>query len=118
MIFDTSAQLALTPLALRKARERAGLSQEEVAARCPISLPAIQNYECPGHRPNYSYLLMLLEAYGLDLGGFYSLLTEVFTDRQHAELHGRVSQIEEQVKALAEAVGMQATTSEDVSPST
>jgi len=97
MIFDVDTQLGLTPLALTKARERAHLSQEEVVVRCPISLPCIQNYERPGCNPQYWYLLTLLNAYGLDLGGFYELLREVYADEQRAAVEERLDRVEERL---------------------
>jgi transcriptional regulator with XRE-family HTH domain len=113
MVLDAGTQLTLTPLALQKARERAGLTQEELAARCPISLPAIQSYERPGHPPNYSYLLTLLEAYGLDLRGFHDLLIEVRTDLGHAELQQRIARMEARLDGLQNASGMQVSGAED-----
>ncbi|MDI9431692.1 MAG: helix-turn-helix transcriptional regulator [Planctomycetota bacterium] len=103
MLLDAATQLNLTPLALKTARERAGLSQEAVAARSGISLPAIQSYECSGHRPQYSYLLMLLEAYGMDLGSFYDLLIEIHAERQRTDMEERIARLEGRIEAYDEA---------------
>lgn len=104
MILHADTQLHLTPLALKRARERAGLSQEELASRSRISVPPIQSYECRGHRPQYSYLLMLLEVYGMDLGGFYSLLTDIYVEQWRGGMEERVDHAERQVKALEDAL--------------
>ena len=104
MLLGVATQLDLTPLALKTARERAGLSQEAVAARSGISLPAIQSYECSGHRPQYSYLLMLLEAYGMDVGGFYDLLIEIHAERQRTDMEERIAHLEGRIEAYEEAL--------------
>jgi len=105
MVLDADTQLSLTPQALRKARERAGLNLGDVVQRSGISWPALQNYECPGHSPQYAYLLRLLEVYGLDLGGFHQLLAEIHADMQRDEIERRMGEMKDRLNAVEVALG-------------
>jgi transcriptional regulator with XRE-family HTH domain len=51
MYLDMKTYESLIPKALKKARERAGLSVEEAAQRTGISIPAIGNYEVGKNLP-------------------------------------------------------------------
>ena len=113
MVLDADTQLLLTPQALRRARQRAGLSRGDVVQRSHISWPALQNYECPGHNPQYSYLLNLLEVYGLDLGGFHHILAEIHADIQRDEIERRMGEMTDRLNAVEAALGGVATGAEE-----
>lgn len=52
---------------IREARERAGLSQAELAARAGVSQPVISAYESGRRQPSMAMLAKLVEASGHDL---------------------------------------------------
>ena len=63
--------------------------------------------------PQYSYLLKLLEVYGLDLGGFHQLLAEIHADMQRDEIERRMGEMTDRLNAVEAALGGVATGAEE-----
>jgi transcriptional regulator with XRE-family HTH domain len=63
----------IDPTRVRRAREEAGLNQEELAARIGCSPRSIQNWEAEadGRRPRSQHLRLLAEATGKPLTYFF-----------------------------------------------
>jgi len=112
----------LTPTVLRKAREKAGLSIEEAAARSPVHQLTIENYERGRNLPWLPYFLQLLDLYGLDFCGFHELAVDEFVNRRHKALCERVDGLEQRLEALgvslAKLQGLDDETDEEMSRST
>lgn len=103
MFLDMDTYAHLIPKALKKARERAGLSIEEIAQRTKISIPAIGNYEWGKNLPLMPYFLCLLDLYKLDLTQFHELLMHLYYGQVHQETARRIGDLEQRIKTLEEA---------------
>lgn len=65
-LVEPSPQIAV-PILLRKLRESAGLTQEELAARLRVSYQAVQKLERPGANPTVTTLHRVTKALGHQL---------------------------------------------------
>jgi transcriptional regulator with XRE-family HTH domain len=85
---------------LRERRQRAGLSQTQVARILGQSLSAISMWEHGQREPRYDKLLRLAELYGVSVGDF-------FEDRPNPAsgeirvLEARVAMLEQQIRRLS-----------------
>lgn len=57
--------------ALRSARETAGLSRRDLAARCACSHRTIENAETGGREPRGSFVAAIARALNVDMSTFY-----------------------------------------------
>ena len=105
MSLDVETYEKLIPRALKKAREHADLTVEEVAARTRISIPAIQNYEWGKNLPLMPYFLSLLHLYRLNLGQFHDIVIDIYNDQHCEETSKHISDLEERLSRLEEAAG-------------
>ncbi len=90
----------LTPTVLRKAREKAGLTIREAAAKCPVHELTIENYERGRNLPWFPYFLQLLDLYGLDFHRFHELVVDEFINRRHDKLCDKVDSLEQRLEIL------------------
>lgn len=58
---------SIDPAKLRDAREKAGLTQEEVGDRCGVTYQQISHIECGNKQPSSTLLIRLCALYGLEL---------------------------------------------------
>jgi transcriptional regulator with XRE-family HTH domain len=89
--------LKMLPVALRSAREAAGLTVEEAAAATSLSTQTIENSERRG--PSYPALenfFSLLDAYSISLRDF----TELLREQNENELRNRLEKLEARVNTL------------------
>jgi transcriptional regulator with XRE-family HTH domain len=79
---------------LAQFRDRAGLTQEALAASTGLTRPHIQKLESSAHSPSVNTLEALLRACDSTLAEFFeSKIPNVYADAAHAELHRKLQEI-------------------------
>jgi transcriptional regulator with XRE-family HTH domain len=87
-------------LRMRERRQRAGLSQTQVAGLLHQSLSAVSMWENGQRQPNYDKLLRLAALYGVSVGDFFEDRAST-ASAELSMLEARVATLEQEIRRLS-----------------